>query len=402
MSIVNGIIVNNVGWGDISTALSVPGPPYDIGYCIEHGIINKWAKYKPLASNKIGFLTETERAEMAQGMTVGKFTSPASLYASFTTQWAYTRPSAAQGHKFRSHDFVQVTNTGAIVQTSAGGTGYNPNAEVPIQGWFNPPPTEYYLTTLSELLVSFGLKDSSQTTAGSVKLSDVTPEAVSFGNMYLGVMLFSSETRTGTRTYRGLQTYIETGVQPQTTNISYCEANHRQLIDIKFPDSVFSVPSGASSRFYHFMPVIVSGYAATLDTASSKYSGGIFAVPNADIIITEVKPAVGNLIVFHVTTAEFYYERARLYASFTLEFWATQMSRGVEFYYEIYAGDSAMGITIGSGSLWSGNATTTHQTTSFSRQYNVSPPDYVTLVITEMQTHQVETSSYPVTNDDLL
>lgn len=64
----NGILTLPIGWGDISRATGVGGPPYDLGNMIVNGTsINAMAKYKPVRHSNRGILSLSERASTRYG-----------------------------------------------------------------------------------------------------------------------------------------------------------------------------------------------------------------------------------------------------------------------------------------------------------------------------------------------
>ena len=121
MPITEGILVKPVGMGDISTVVGIGGPPYDLGYMITNGTINKWAKYKPVAYAEWGEMTEAQRALTKYGLTApGEQTSLVGVITS--ADWVYTRPSGGSSSPFRMLDF----------------DGYYPEAIPPVESVRDP------------------------------------------------------------------------------------------------------------------------------------------------------------------------------------------------------------------------------------------------------------------------
>lgn len=387
MPVIDGIVqvtsTQGVSLGDISTGIGLSS--LDLGTLCKSTLINKWAKYKPIRHSNVGYVTESDRATAKQGMTVTKYTFPTTLRDNFANEWAYLQPREGQSPQewFRAFDFIQVNNSGVPVV----GHGYNRKAAVPISGWFNKPEGEHYLGTI-DLLASFGLRPSAQTPQDqdSVKLSDVSQDATGFGDMYLGIMLFYGTTLANS-TYAGLKTYTDSG--GTVRNISWLESNNIQFVDISFTDADLPVPNGAASRTYYFMPVISVASAATLDTNTNKYTGGIYAVPNADIATLIVKPASSaNFLVVQAVSHEFSYGGGRLSVSVPTRMWGTRGTYAANIYYDLYANETGTGTTLSSGTFYSGTVPQTPSYTSYTYTYNsrMEMPEYLTLVLKDANT----------------
>lgn len=93
----------------------------DLGYCITHGTIKKWAKWKPqssgLAFEPVGYLTEEQRRENNWGLTIPSTIRQLSAVVTGYDggdNYKYIRPTTV----FRMADFVKVTN--GILSTTEG------------------------------------------------------------------------------------------------------------------------------------------------------------------------------------------------------------------------------------------------------------------------------------------
>ena len=232
------------------------------GDVITNEDINKWAKYKPLRSSKLGVLTDAERVELNHGLTMTKYTSPAALVSGYTNDYAYLRPRGKNTYNewFRRGDF----------------NGYNHNAMGPVQS-FACPSGE--VTQGQDLIVRLYLNPSSQVPTGSLLWSDINPEDDKpISQYYFGVII-----RTGTSsTYRVLTmgTQIGTGYPIQEQALT-------------LPASLFSV--GSSYTIYP----ILSYTAYTTVSSASSYQTGFYSVPNSSpetITITTILRVVSVAI----------------------------------------------------------------------------------------------------------
>lgn len=233
------------------------------GDVITNEAINKWAKYKPLRSSKLGVLTVTERKELNHGLTMTKYTSPSALVAGYTNDYAYLRPRGKTTYNewFRRGDF----------------NGYNHNAEGPVQSFACPSGD---VTENQDIIVRLYLNPSNQVPAGSLVWSDIDPEDAShpISQYYFGVII-----RTGTSsTYRVLTMGTPVGT-----------GNPTQELALTLPASLFSL--GSSYTIYP----IFSYTAYTSVSSASSYVTGLYSVPDATpqtITITSVARVVSVAI----------------------------------------------------------------------------------------------------------
>lgn len=118
----NGIVEKPIAMGDISSAVGFAS--LDLGTLITEGIINKWAKYKPVKSSIKGEISDTDRANENYGLTIQMYNIdtngvPATMFADAfegNTGWKYEAPRGKEYNEyFRMLDFDK----------------YNRNAECP-------------------------------------------------------------------------------------------------------------------------------------------------------------------------------------------------------------------------------------------------------------------------------
>lgn len=110
MPINDNILIKPIGWGDISSALGVGGPPYAMGNMVANStILNKFSRHKPVEnSSNPGILTESEFKATNWGFGVSGIPSYSTatvlrnsfLAATAGSAWTYTKPSTW----WRSHD----------------------------------------------------------------------------------------------------------------------------------------------------------------------------------------------------------------------------------------------------------------------------------------------------------
>lgn len=110
--------------GDIQQAVNWNSG--DLGECVSKGTINKWAKWKPERSPKVGTLTLDDRRDNSFGLAItpcGPHGDISSFVSGFASQWAYLRPRGVDGardERYRMTDFIN--------PSSPSGAGYNSRA----------------------------------------------------------------------------------------------------------------------------------------------------------------------------------------------------------------------------------------------------------------------------------
>ena len=114
------ILTAPIGWGDISRATGLGGPPYDLGTMIRDGsLLNQWAKHKPFRNPNPGFafdgtkstpeLRSPSRVAAALaanfGLTIPRYNAN-DFKSHYSDPWSYNRPrGAANSEWFRALDF---------------------------------------------------------------------------------------------------------------------------------------------------------------------------------------------------------------------------------------------------------------------------------------------------------
>ena len=120
MGYANGIMTEPIGWGDISNALGVGGPPYVMGNMVNAStIINKWAKHKPfepiIASPDYATHALRDAAALAVdwGLTIPLYSPGSDFHTNWQTEWPYTRPStwwrALDLHRYADSAYMNKT-----------------------------------------------------------------------------------------------------------------------------------------------------------------------------------------------------------------------------------------------------------------------------------------------------
>lgn len=207
--------------------------------------INKWAKYKPLRSSKLGTLTDAERVELNQGLTMTKYTNPADLVSGYESDYAYQPPRGKTTYNewFRLLDF----------------NGYNHYAEGPVSS-FTCPSGE--VTENQDLIVRLYLSPSNQMPDGNLIWSDFDPEDDKpISEYYFGVII-----RTGTSsTYRVLTMSTMVGI-----------GNPIQELALTLPANLFTL--GSSYTVYP----ILSYDAITSVSSQGPYIAGFYSVPDTE------------------------------------------------------------------------------------------------------------------------
>lgn len=404
MPVIDGIVqvtsTQGVSLGDISTGIGLSS--LDLGTLCKSTLINKWAKYKPIRHSNVGYVTESDRATAKQGMTVTKYTSPTTLRDNYANEWAYLQPREGQSPQewFRAFDFIQVNNSGVPVV----GHGYNRNASAPIYGWLNKPQGTYYIGR-GGVLAAVGMLPHGETPPYSVQLSDIIQGSTSFGDMYIGIMLFRGSSLPNS-TYVGLKTFSEEG-SGVSRNISWMEAQQNfQNVDIRFSDSDFAY----TNTNYYFMPVISFNASVTLDGGPTKYEAGVYACPGCDIATMAIKPAddpSAQNIALVINSSSFAYASGGYRVSIGATLWGVNTAvNNAYIYYDLYEGDSATGTPVATGDFYNYLTDGTipvspGKTKSFSYTRRASVPSFVTIVLTDYYTHYVYATITMALDDEL-
>lgn len=330
----------------------------DIGQIIDTADINKWAKYKPVRSGKLGILTDAERAELNHGIVLTKYTSPAALVSGYAGDYAYLKPRgmATYGEPYRVLDFNE----------------YNNNAESPVSSFQGISGD---VTEGTDLIVRLYLNPSNQVPTGSILWTDLNPGERPLSQYYFGVII-----RTGTSsTYRVITmgTAIGTGYPIQE-------------LALTLPASLFAV--GNSYTLYP----ILSYTAYTTATSQSSYTTGLFSVPGATPTTFSVR-TIAVVVSYGIPEGGFTATMGagRYYWSLT---GVMQVNNGSpvtgEIDFRIYAGQDTSGEVVISGVFYYGQISVAPAVTSHTESGSRlgSNPGYLTAVLSY---HGVD--SLPVT-----
>jgi hypothetical protein len=156
------------------------------------GVINKWAKFKPIPYEEVGILTDAQRASGNYGLINIPTWSNINKMANFwlgidatstnapdigikSIYWGYRTPTGGLSEPFRLADWSNEAKT----------LGYYHEAEAPVGG---SEYTSYTIESSGHLRISF--KNGAQDVR-TIKLNELTyPTAgYSVGNMYFGVIM---------------------------------------------------------------------------------------------------------------------------------------------------------------------------------------------------------------------
>ena len=148
--------------------------------------INKWAKYKPLRSPKLGILTDAERAEINHGMVINKYTSISGIEGA-SGDWVYLRPrgmgngDGGANEWFRHDDFAH---------ESTDGHGYNSHARCFVES--TQVPTRYVKGTASDVAIRLTITPKSQLPQDNLFYDDfksIDGASIKLEDFYFGVLL---------------------------------------------------------------------------------------------------------------------------------------------------------------------------------------------------------------------
>ena len=100
-------ITGAVGFGDISSALNVSGPPYDLGTMIDSSsTLNPMAIHKPIQHGSFGILSDAQKAGVNYGLSIPELSALSDVFASGASYaWKYLKPTGGN-LPYRSLDFV--------------------------------------------------------------------------------------------------------------------------------------------------------------------------------------------------------------------------------------------------------------------------------------------------------
>lgn len=291
-----GLLCGDVEWDDTQTpAVLVPANK-----------VNPWAKYKPIRSDKLGILTDSERELENYGLSIPSsgFSSINAMIAGLSnSDWTYLPPrgkgngSGGSDEWFRIRDFE----------------GYNQNADAPIY-----PIAEVTDLTSSESSMDaglgFGRNIASQ--SGYLTLDDLRVDGHSvsdpFGEYYFGIALYYSDT-----------------VRYATTMSNKYGTIAPSLSEIGLSVVGVSVP-GSGSRIYRAVPFFAS---IPFTSMPSNYAGSLYPLPFAEcqLRITRIQDVWCSVLMYTLMGSEtpLYYQYrivnpTNSQRTFTVNVWALQ------------------------------------------------------------------------------
>lgn len=148
--------------------------------------INKWAKYKPVRSSKLGILTDSDRAQVMWGFSVTPYTefgtdpsTPNTFIHDLTSGllgWFYLPP---RGQSYSPKEWFRIRDF----------DGYNRNCICPIGDLVRDVPIDIY----GNATISWEVADVAQIT-GNLTLSDLVVNGTPLTGYYLGLLLVNGNT----------------------------------------------------------------------------------------------------------------------------------------------------------------------------------------------------------------
>lgn len=184
MSIVNGIITAPIADRDPYVCMGVGkyNGWYDWGYICsnQHGKINKWAKYKPVRYDKVGELTERERANVNFGIDMN-ISSAGDSYLNNIKDgykygtWTYLPPRGG-AEAYRITDFI----------------GYSAQA-VPFVRTGMPKGYIKEINLTETNSVSFSIIYNNSLDSGCITMEDLSYAMGGLGDLYLAAILYDAD-----------------------------------------------------------------------------------------------------------------------------------------------------------------------------------------------------------------
>lgn len=159
--------------------------------------INKWAKYKPLRSDKLGILTDAERAELNHGLVINKYNSISGIEGA-SGDWVYQRPrgkgngAGGADEWFRHDDFAH---------ESQDLRGFNANARCFVESTQIP---ERYVKGGGGITFRLTVTPASQLPIDSLYLTDfydLDGYQLDLSELYLGVLIKGKKSNTDAYVY---------------------------------------------------------------------------------------------------------------------------------------------------------------------------------------------------------
>ena len=259
----NDRMTRPVGMGDISTATGISSG--DIGTLITqagaNGLINKFAKYKPVRLNLPGEITDANRASVNWGFGssftdgIPSYDSKNGFHSGFMNIWNYYYPrGASYGEWFRMLDFEGYTKKGNWTMSK----WVDPSGNINVWG-----PFEAYVTCASTIgdgmRISFGIEPNYGQSAGLLTLADFAnlPGFFNLSTWHFGLALIS-KTSVNNDMYYILSGNCASSIETEAVVTS-------------------SIPNDTANGYY-IVPILaegVSGFA--YDTWTSNFPGRVLS-----------------------------------------------------------------------------------------------------------------------------
>lgn len=244
-----------IGWGDISTLISMPGPPYTQGTMVANStMINKFSKVKPVIHADWGILNLDDFKSTNWGFgtngipSYANWTALQAALADITPGgvWQYQKPTGTNW--YRSHDFDGYVK----LEDSWGGMGVHNNVNLlfPFNGGVTIPDTTVgpfdVLKNANMDAVAADADDDGLLYLGDfAAMAAINPSYYNYANWYFGMLLVKTD-----RSVAYLVNTTET-IQQSINNDSYPDLSG---IPFQVGTGGTSVPSGD----YYLYPVINS------------------------------------------------------------------------------------------------------------------------------------------------
>lgn len=248
-----------VSIGDLQTVFNLSAN--DIGQIITLADINKWARYKPINTNHIGFVTEAQRRAANFGLSASQYTSPA---LAALAGWTYTKPTA----HYRFADFVKVSDAGDLLPN----VGYTSEDVAPCRGFQAGADTnqltlyQYFTNkTVQDAVNFYVILAGSDWGIGLAELTGIADWYLCIAvevvkNNTTTTYMVTSESTIGTGISDPTDTTWQTVAIPSDDTIFSLDANYQAyaVLANKSKSAWYNVASDSSIRF---MPIPVASEA---------------------------------------------------------------------------------------------------------------------------------------------
>lgn len=163
----------------------------DIGSLISNVTINKWAKYKPVRSAKLGILSDSDRKSVQQGLSTtiytqtGEPTSSLSFFYALLAgnlPWSYNRPRGMNGGGTGIHEWYRFLDF----------DGYDKRATEPISAYSEQTVMLTYDNKLVLNWVDSFREDY------ELSIEDLQVDSIDLKDWYFGALIFSQSDNTYT------------------------------------------------------------------------------------------------------------------------------------------------------------------------------------------------------------